>query len=433
VIAGLFAAILGPGLPNVFAGESLKIVPGNITSVTVYPGIANVERTAALSPGEPGKRSLSLGPLPADLRDRSVKVATSSGIEVLSVQVQRSSGDPVESKRVAELRVNVEEAKQALQALTRQEETLEALQQRYEGMVPGKPGPETKWALSLQAWQGMVDLILKGIDVTTQQRMELVPQVREAEDRFEKFKMELEQLTAGSERSQATIELEVFDAEGVGGVFRVQYQIPGATWYPSYEMEVDTERKVLHRRSYAEVRQWTGEDWPAVPMFFATSLPESGAEPDKLVALKIERPRYLPQEPVPNPRSSPRPESSRALDRGIPAKLESPKLARKRLQPEVVGGLLLDEKRISFFATEDKRIPQMDDRGFLAVFEAIHAAPVPSRWDDSAQVTSIESITVHTRSHLSSRIGRRGLPSIEDATGGGRSPACRIGIRIRRR
>ncbi|OUU22286.1 MAG: hypothetical protein CBC13_07890 [Planctomycetia bacterium TMED53] len=409
-IAVGLVAILSCDQTPLFADSQQKMDLGAITSVTVFPGVANVERTVALPQGEKGPRRLLLGPLPTAVRDRSIKVATTSDIEVLSVQVKRSSGDPVEPKRVADLRKRVEEAQQALQALVRKDVTLQALQQRYEGLVPGKPGPETNRALTLQAWQGMVDLIMKGIDVASSQRLELVPQLRSARELLDQLTRELAEATAGSERSIATIEVKVFDQLGVGGVFRILYQVPGATWSPAYEVEVESGNKNLDLRSYADVRQWTGEDWPAVPISFSTSLPESGAEPGTLAALKIERPRYLPPEPVMSPRVALQRKAKSDFDRGLPAKAENPRevlsRGRNRIQPKVWEGIAAGDSTGLYFAYEDKRIAPIEDRGFLSVFEAIHAEAVPS--GGSARLLYALNRSPYNSDH-------RCLPELEEA------------------
>lgn len=384
-----FVFLLGCLIPTALCADGVQ--SGSITSVTVYPGFANVERTVALPAGESGNRILQLGPIPASLRDRSVRVSTEDGIQVLSVKVRRNSGDPVEPSKLRELRKNVEVAQQSVQTLQRKEETLAAMQVRYEGLIPEKPGKETSGPLSLQAWQGLTDLILRGIDTTSIQRQQLVPQLREARQLLEQLNSELQQLNSKGQRSQATLEVEVLDGQGAGGVFRVQYQLPGATWKPAYDVSVNSQTKQLFLRSYAEVRQWTGEDWPAVPMFFSTSLPESGAEPGDLAALIIERPRFLPPAPVMSPRVEPMTKKGEDFDRGLSINGNRLQQPPKRSESERYSGRLVDTAGVDVFGYRGGANFLLDDRGFLSIFESIYADEIPANGAIQRRLYSIST------------------------------------------
>lgn len=372
--------------------DSQESQTGSITAVTVYPGLANVERTVALPEGKPGQRSLMLGPLPASFRDRSIRVTAEGDLQVLSVKVQRTSGDPVEPQRLKELRQRLEEARQALQALQRQDRTLASLQARYRGMVPGKPEPGKSGPLSLDSWKGLTELILRGVESTTDQRNGLAPKILQADALVQQLNQELQQFEKLADRRMAHLEISTLDEKGTGGVFRIEYQIPGATWIPAYEAHVQGDRDLLQLRSYAEVRQWTGEDWPAVPMSFSTSLPESGAEPEELAAIKIERPRFLESSPVMSPRAVPQPEVSMD-EMALPkAKGLKPAQARKRAQPAAIGGLSGEMGKAFFYAPSGIAQEPLDDRGFLTVFEAVHAEGVASNGSPHRRLYSLASI-----------------------------------------
>lgn len=388
-ILALFISTMLPGW-----AISQEIQSGTITAVTVYPGIANVERTVALPQGSSGSRILQLGPLPASLRDRSIRVTAEGELQVLSVKVRRSSGDPVEPQRLRDLRSQIEEARQSLQILERQDQTLASHQNRYEGMVPEKPKAKVSIPLSQEAWRGLSELILSGMKNATNQRILLAPKILQAKTVLQQLNRELEKFENDAERKTAVIEIEAADTTGDGGVFRVEYQVPGATWKPSYEAHVQEDLKLIDLRIYAEVRQWTGEDWPAVPMSFSTSLPESGAEPGILAALKIERPRFFQPAPAKSPVVEPLPESSlvyKESPKQKPGKFNRP---RKRVEPPVLGGLSLDKggKLLYWYDENDAVQEKLDDRGFLTVFEAIHAEPVASNGSPHRRLFSLDSV-----------------------------------------
>ena len=174
-VVGFLLLLVTWGLPSMVGSQEPR--SGTITSVTVYPGIANVERTVALPEGEPGQRLLQLGPLPSSLRESTIRVTAEGEVQVLSVKVRRSSGDPVEPQSLKDLRGQIAEAKKSLLALQRQDETLAAHQARYEGLVPEKPGSSVNSPLSKEAWQGLAELILSGMKNATDQRILLAPKI----------------------------------------------------------------------------------------------------------------------------------------------------------------------------------------------------------------------------------------------------------------
>lgn len=391
-VVGFLLLLVTWGLPSMVGSQEPR--PGTITSVTVYPGIANVERTVALPEGEPGQRLLQLGPLPSSLRDSSIRVTAEGEVQVLSVKVRRSSGDPVEPQSLKALRGQIAEAKKILLALQRQDETLAAHQARFEGLVPEKPGSSVNSPLSKKAWQGLAELILSGMKNATDQRILLAPKILVAKSTLQKLEQELATYEVNSGRNKAVIEIESLDLSGKGGVFRVEYQVAGAIWKPIYQVHVQEETDQIQLKSYAEVYQWTGEDWPAVPMFFSTSLPESGAEPGSLSALKIERPRFLQPEPVMSRKSKPLAINGVDDNESPRRRPEQLKRGRIREQPPVLGGLSFDRGKAFFYEGDDKAgaTDGLDDRGFLTVFEAIHAEQVESTGSPHRRLYSIDTI-----------------------------------------
>ena len=391
-VVGFLLLVVTWGLPSMVGSQEPR--PGTITSVTVYPGIANVERTVALPEGEPGQRLLQLGPLPSSLRESTIRVTAEGEVQVLSVKVRRSSGDPVEPQSLKDLRGQIAEAKKSLLALQRQDETLAAHQARYEGLVPEKPGSSVNSPLSKEAWQGLAELILSGMKNATDQRILLAPKILVAKTTLEKLEQELATYEVKSGRNKAVIEIESLDLSGTGGVFRVEYQVTGAIWKPIYQVHVQEETDQIQLKSYAEVYQWTGEDWPAVPMFFSTSLPESGAEPGSLSALKIERPRFFQPEPVMSRKSKPL--ANNGVDYKESPRRRTEQLQRGRIpeQPPVLGGLSFDRGKVFFYEGEDKAgaVDGLDDRGFLTVFEAIHAEQVKSTGSPHRRLYSIDTL-----------------------------------------
>lgn len=278
---------------SVGVGSTPIAVKGEVTSVTLYSLQARVERTLAISAGEVGLREVVLGPLPASIIDSSIQVEGTEGLLSVAVQVQRSSGDPVESADLKATRANLKDLEQALLRLQREDQSLEDLRSRFASILPQRPEDEdAPVTIDLAVWQALLDLVKQGMMSAAASRVELASQLREAQEKVQQARQSLQNMTGSGERARAEVVVGLQDRTGEGGVIRVSYLIPQASWYPHYEVDVDTATGTLQLRAFAIVRQLTGEDWPEVPVSFSTSTPELGSGIPELAAIRLERARY---------------------------------------------------------------------------------------------------------------------------------------------
>ncbi len=278
---------------SVGVGSTPIAVKGEVTSVTLYSLQARVERTLAIAAGEVGLREVVLGPLPTSIIDSSIQVEGTEGLLSVAVQVRRSSGDPVESADLKATRANLKDLEQALLRLQREDQSLENLRSRFASILPQRPEDEdAPVTIDLAVWQALLDLVKQGMMSAAASRVELAPQLREAQEKVQQARQSLQNMTGSGERARAEVVVGLQDRTGEGGVIRVSYLIPQASWYPHYEVDVDTATGTLQLRAFAIVRQLTGEDWPEVPVSFSTSTPELGSGIPELAAIRLERARY---------------------------------------------------------------------------------------------------------------------------------------------
>ncbi|MBL6914248.1 MAG: mucoidy inhibitor MuiA family protein [Planctomycetes bacterium] len=425
--ASLLLALLLFSAPAI-AQDQMESV-GTITSVTLYQSNARVERTLALPNGEAGLRKLLVGPLPASLVDGGVQVEATGNLEVSAVQIKRISGDPIEPERIEELRKESDRLEQRWKEIARREKTLLQLHDHYENLLPAAVDEKQIPGVNLDSWKSLSTHVMTGMTTVAQQILELLPSLRQARAEWNEVALELREATGSQARVRTYIEVDLLDASGEGGVFTVQYLLPDAFWYPSYEIDVDTSNETIRIRSFANVQQLTGENWPQIPVQFSTSIPEMGADIPQLSALKIQRDRYVDTSigtPLERARYGLRgPGSEDANGRRAPRSAAAPKMGRlvakkeKELLKRDVLHEQLEELRgeLSFYLEEDKssalvgglvtqsksgrdqgisqwwNFPRLDDRGFLSVFRSIRAESIPSDGETHRLLYSIKSLS----------------------------------------
>lgn len=371
------------------ATTTSNAVIGEVTAVTLYSTEARVERTLAIAPGAEGLRQIVIGPLSSNIFDSSIQVEGGENLISVSVQVQRSSGEPVESDRVIEQRAQLKELQQALQRLQREDQSLEKMRDRFASILPQRPdGDDEPSKIDLSAWQGLLDMVQQGMERAAKSRTALIPQLRDLESKVKQAQNRLDQMVGTSERAQSEIHIGLQDLTGAGGIVRVSYLIPGASWYPHYEVDVDTAGGVMQLRSFAVVRQMTGEDWPEIPVKFSTSAPEQGADIPELSAIRLERSRYQ-EITTANLRTPP---AAQAVDAFFGTTTIEKRLSRLGDEGRDGLGLLhywYGEEPISTL------LPVQSNRGFLRIYSSVKTEQIPSDGEAHRLLYSIQQLEIN--------------------------------------
>lgn len=392
-IFAVIALLLQVSSQTVLEGASPEVsitpyaVTGEVTSVTLYSLEARVERTLAIDSGATGLRQIVVGSLPPTIYDSSIQVEGSENLVSVSVQVQRSSGEPVESDRVKQQRVRLEELRQALLRLQREDQSLKDMRERFASILPQRPDDEdSPPSIDLDAWQGLLDMVQQGMERAATGRAALAPQLRELQNQVEQAQGGLDQLVRTEQRSRTDVHLGIQDLTGAGGVIRISYLIPGASWRPHYEVDVDTDSGTLQLRAFAVVRQLTGEDWPEIPVSFSTSAPEQGSDIPELTSIRLERERY--QDLVLARRKV-------AFDRGLQLQEAYNYAANNDPVPATEAG---SSTRLGavFFGREitgqSHVLPADSNRGFLRIFSSVKSESIPSDGESHRLLYAIQQL-----------------------------------------
>ncbi len=264
-----------------------------IARVTVYPGVATVERVAKVAAGA---RSLTLTCLPATLDTQSLQIQADDAVRVGEFSVLTEDRDvasacasPLDG-RIRELEDQIAAARAEASALQLVEGYLKAVAGGPAADDAATPRPPATTPAQLAA---MVEALRKsGQDTQTR--------AHQLKRRQEALELALKPLVAERDRvaSQRTrvVSVTVNLAAEREGELRLAYQVRGPGWQPSYRATLDAAKPSVLLERLALVAQNSGEDWSHVQLTLSTG------QPSRATQGRLPRPWTLDVAPPPQPR-----------------------------------------------------------------------------------------------------------------------------------
>lgn len=258
-------------LPGLAAGSEGPA--SRIERVTVYPGLAEVERSARVASGA---RELVLDCLSASFDLASLRVEADAGIRIGPVSArQRPRSEAAEcnvTPQDARVRV-LEDRIAALQAESGGHDLalgyLRALAPGEGASAAARGVPAPGSAAALQATLGAIQK--SGQNALAEQHRLL----RE----LEALERELAPLRAEQERQRPkegeVRQLRIALAATHDGGVRLRYQVAGPSWAPAYRATLDSATATVEIERLAQVSQRSGEDWTGVTLRLSTGSPRA--------------------------------------------------------------------------------------------------------------------------------------------------------------
>jgi len=350
------AALLGAA-----ASAPAQDAASRIARVTVYPGVATVERVAKVPAGA---RSLTLTCLPATLDTASLQIQADAGVRVGEFSVLTEDRD-VASACASPLDGRIHALEDQIAAVKAEASALQLVEGYLKAVANGPAGEEAGRAPAATPAQisAMAEVLRKsGQD--TQARAHQLKRKQEA------LELALKPLAAERDRvaSQRTrvVSVSVNLAAEREGELRLAYQVRGPGWQPSYRATLDAAPPSVQLERLALVAQSSGEDWNNVQLTLSTG------QPNRATQGRLPRPWTLDVAPPPQPRS-PAPAMAMAPAAApAPALRERGNLAQEALPSFDVG--TLDKGFATEFAVPQRiTVPSNGQRITLAL--GTHAAP----------------------------------------------------------
>src|SRR5712692_2996095 len=239
-----------------------------ITSVTLYPGSATVERTARVVPG---MTRLEISGLPANFDPQTVRVDSTPGVRLGEVSTQDQSRTAASSARESAIEDKIQALKDrqaVLEVDARSAQMAADYISRLGAPSSGteKPAP----ALNGKSVAEVIEAVRRGGIDAFGRIQKVQVQKRELDKEIRALERDLARLKSGA-KDVRTIAVGV-SAEGPGEV-RVSYQVNGAGWRPAYRAGLDSAGSKVSLERQGAISQTTGEDWTNVKLKLSTGQP----------------------------------------------------------------------------------------------------------------------------------------------------------------
>jgi len=274
---------------SALAADALQ-VKGTVDEVTVYRGQALVTRLVKV-PGPAGLREIVVTDLPDRVLPGSIYAESADGLEIRSVRyrVRPVSQDVREEVRkldaqIRELQDKLQAAERATQLISEHKAYLKKLEQF---VAPTANVELSKGVLDAETLVALTKFLFEQRQALTQEELKLSMEQRDLKERLAVLQRERNLLTGGSARTVREAVVFVNVQRQGGGALRLRYLVDQATWWPSYNIRTDVERKGVVVEYNASIRQMSGEEWPDVVMTLSTATPSLVAKAPELAPLKI--------------------------------------------------------------------------------------------------------------------------------------------------
>jgi len=257
-----------------------------ISAVTVYLDRALVTRTAAVRAAA-GRTELVLAGLPAELADGSIRVSA-AGATVRGVRVERVFLERAEAAEVRKLEDELLALRDAEGAVRDDLAVLDGEARFVKSLSASAPERATRMLvegdLKLPDVAGVektLELVTKNLTANAAKVREANKKLRELAPKIEAKTRELGEKRAAERLEQKKVTVVLESAAGGEAKVELSYLLPGAMWFPAYDMRADVEKGELELLYYAVIQQATGEDWSAAELTLSASRPaERSAKPE---------------------------------------------------------------------------------------------------------------------------------------------------------
>jgi uncharacterized protein (TIGR02231 family) len=269
-----------------------KYVESKITNVTVYRDRAQVRRsyTEKLSQGE---HNFVFDNLPQSIDPQSVFMDGSGNgilgdVKFRTVTFAGRFDSVAQSLDVLKKRYNdsLAIAEDKIRESSSERQFLENISLKVTNLssTSETDAPE----LDNSKWRGMVEFYRKGIEkcnneirTTEQWKRAIADSIRLIDEKVVSLGRDLK-----SDRNQIVATVQMNDA----GIMTLNctYIVSGPTWFPSYELRVLTDKKLLLLTYQGNLHQNTGEDWDNAVLNLSTAQPHIGGSQPELTPWYID-------------------------------------------------------------------------------------------------------------------------------------------------
>lgn len=265
-----------------------------IARVTVYPGVATVERVAKVPAGA---RGLTLTCLPATLDTQSLQIQADPAVRVGEFSVLTEDRD-VASACASPLDGRIRELEDQIAAVKAEAGALHLVEAYLKAVAGGPASEDTATPRGPATTPAQLAAMAEALRKTGQDTQARAHQLKRKQEALE---LALKPLAAERDRvaSQRTrvVSITINLAAEREGELRLAYQVRGPGWQPSYRATLNAAQPSVQLERLALVAQNSGEDWSNVQLTLSTG------QPNRATQGRLPRPWTLDVAPPPQPRA----------------------------------------------------------------------------------------------------------------------------------
>jgi hypothetical protein len=272
-----------------------RIATSKIVNVTVYPDSALVTREVEV-PAEAGVVELVVSPLPDHTINSSLYSEGGDGIRVLTTRFRTR---PIKENTREEVRKLEDKARTLRQNAEKIQADIEANKQnaalvgKLENFTAASTVSATeKGKLDSEATIALAKYLMETRGDKTKEMVALQQQLRTNSEDLEFVQRKLQELSAGTSRTERDAVIVVDKGAGGAGKVRLNYLVDAASWRPQYKLRAgkdakDREKDGVMLEYLAAITQQTGEDWQNVNLVLSTAQPMLNSAPPDLKTLAV--------------------------------------------------------------------------------------------------------------------------------------------------
>ncbi|MEM7737446.1 MAG: mucoidy inhibitor MuiA family protein [Deinococcota bacterium] len=257
-------------------------LPGEVVSVTLYRGQAQVSREIVLEAGT-GLQEIVVSDLPNALLPGSLFAESPDDVEVRAVRYRERVIERAPDETIAALQDSIQGFEREL-AANRNEQALTREQREYLNdlvqFVSGRASNDmANGALDAEVLERLTLFSFDQRQTLSEQQFDLEQHEQVILHDIERTLRELEQLRAEQPGNELAREALVFIDKRAPGPARIllSYLVTNSSWTPAYNMRADSETGLVNVEYNAIIQQLSGEDWSGVNLTLSTATPTLSA------------------------------------------------------------------------------------------------------------------------------------------------------------
>ncbi|MBI3562171.1 MAG: mucoidy inhibitor MuiA family protein [Gammaproteobacteria bacterium] len=269
---------------------TINTLTSSITGVTVFTDRAQVTRCAQITLAA-GEHTLQFDKLPSRLDADSIQVSGTGGGVLHDVkcasQYHARSPHPQLAALQTELETFEDKQREVSDHLARVNKERQFIEHIIETLTHSGDEPNN-YRLEPERWIKMVEFYRERLTVLDSEQRGLEIEKRQLDNESRRIQHQIADLHHTDTTDQDYyVELTVNLTTRSDMVITLRYMVHGPSWYPVYDLRVDSVAKQLAISYMAMVQQSTGEAWEDVELQLSTAQAHIGGEQPKLNPWRI--------------------------------------------------------------------------------------------------------------------------------------------------